>query len=216
MTTVAAFFDVDETLINTKSMFDFYEFWCEKIGQSEQFKSYNSKLNADRAAGIVREQLNREYYQQFEGQQYQELESVGQEWFQSRCDDSFFLEPPVAALKEHQRAGHQVVFVSGSMGPILAPIAQFLNVEHILCTSLILDKKGTLTGQIGKPQTIGIGKKVAMSDFCQTHHIDLNHCYAYGDDISDLDMLEATGNPICVGENPHLLRHAKQHGWKTL
>ncbi|CAH0529998.1 HAD family hydrolase [Vibrio hippocampi] len=216
MTKVAAFFDVDETLIHTKSMFDFYEFWCKKIGQGDLFKRYNAKLNTDRAAGVVREQLNREYYQQFEGQRYQTLESVGQEWFQSCCDDSFFLERSVTALKEHQRAGHQVVFVSGSMCPILEPIAQFLNVEHILCTSLILDQEGMLTGQIGKPQTIGKGKKVAMSDFCQTHHIDLNHCYAYGDDISDVDMLEATGNPICVGENPHLLRHAKQHGWKTL
>jgi len=216
MIKVAAFFDVDETLIHTKSMFDFYQFWCEKFGREDAYRRYSSKLEKNRASGVAREQLNREYYQQYEGQNYHDLERVALEWFQSRSSPSFFIEHAVAALKEHQRLGHVVVFVSGSMLPILRPIAQFLNVKHILCTSLIVDQDGLVSGRIGTPQTIGEGKRNAMYTFCRQHGIELTKSSAYGDDISDLPMLKAVSDPVCVGDNPQLIQYAITHGWKVL
>lgn len=64
------------------------------------------------------------------------------------------------ALRRHQLQGVSVVFLSGSMHPILSPIASYLDVRDIICTKLLIDSTGNVTGEIGKPQTIGEGKKL--------------------------------------------------------
>lgn len=58
------------------------------------------------------------------------------------------------------------VFISGSMRPILSPVANYLGVKDILCAPLEFTDKGRLTGEIGTPQTIGSGKKEALIQFC--------------------------------------------------
>ena len=57
----AAFFDVDETLINIKSMFDFYDFWCRENNQNDRLLRYMSRFRTDVKNGVPRETLNRDY-----------------------------------------------------------------------------------------------------------------------------------------------------------
>ena len=44
-----------------------------------------------------------------------------------------------------------VVFVSGSMCPVLEPITKYLGVKDILYAPLKITDKGYLTGEIGTP-----------------------------------------------------------------
>lgn len=216
MNTVAAFFDVDETLINLKSMFHFYDYWCNEKGLNPQREEYTRRFKQDVQEGKRRELLNQEYYQQFINVSLAELVIFGQRWFLTCLNESHFIESGLSALRQHQQRGDTVVFVSGSMQPILQPIADCLAVEHLLCAPLIINERGYLTGGIGTPQTIGNGKKEALLAFCQQQGLQPAHCYAYGDDISDVPMLEATGHPVCVGENPALLNYAQLRGWRTI
>lgn len=101
------------------------------------------------------------------------------------------------------------VFISGSMLPILSPIAKYLGVTEVLCAPVIINDAGELTGEIGLPQTIGTGKRRAFS-LCDDKEINPADCYAYGDDLSDIPMLEATGHPVCVGKHSALTRYATE------
>jgi len=119
-------------------------------------------------------------------------------------------------LETHRLEGVQPVLVSGSMLPLLKPIARDLKVSNILCTKLIVNARRCLTGEIGSPQTIGEGKATAVKQFLAIHHTKSADCFAYGDDISDLAMLEAVGNPVTVGSHPELLQISRQRGWAQL
>lgn len=216
MNKVAAFFDVDETLINIKSMFDFYQYWCTSLNMKSEYEQYIKDLKNDFDNGKPRETINREYYHRYAGIKYTDLIEAGAEWFKSKIQSALFVEKTVNLLKLHQVDNIVPVFVSGSMLPILLPIANYLNVKDILCTSLQLDSKGLCTGEINFPQTIGIGKQVALLAYCEKHKINPNLCFGYGDDISDVPMLEATGNPVCVGNNSLLIHYAQEHGWNYI
>lgn len=212
----AAFFDVDETLINIKSMFDFFEFWCHENNQHFKLESYMAHFRAEVKKGASREILNREYYRQFAGVSYQHLEDLAEKWFKLKIESRFFIGSAVSSLKKHQDEKTYTVFVSGSMLPILSPIARYLGVNDILCAPIILDGSGVLTGEIGQPQTIGAGKKSAIINFCNLKKLKLSDCYAYGDDLSDIPMLEATGHPVCVGKYSALAKYAIEKNWPII
>ncbi|WP_337014059.1 HAD family hydrolase [Pantoea sp. AS142] len=212
----AAFFDVDETLITIKSMFDFYDFWCRENNDHEKLDRYMTHFRAEVNKGTSREQLNEEYYRQFAGIRYKKLEEAGEKWFSTKLYSSFFIDSAVAFLKKHQADNTPAVFVSGSMRPVLAPIAKYLGVKDILCAPLEITDEGILTGEIGIPQTIGSGKMEALIQFCSQMRISPNDCYAYGDDLSDIPMLESVGYPVCVGKSTALARHAKEKCWPVI
>lgn len=213
-----AFFDVDDTLISIKSMFDFLPFWCNEVGRPELARRFDTGFAQARAIGKPREALNRLYYRFFRGASPSDLEAVGAKWFMHRFrhGPSPYIDGTVARLKAHRSDGVRPVMVSGSMLPLLRPIADDLDVEHCLCTRLLLDDCGLLTGEIGDPQTIGQGKAVAMQAFMKTHRARAADCFAYGDDPSDIAMLEAVGTPVAVGSAAGLLAVAQQRGWACL
>ncbi|HGM5491708.1 TPA: HAD-IB family hydrolase [Serratia fonticola] len=217
MTLTAAFFDVDETLIKMKSMFHFYHFWCQSREIMGEYQLFDSKFCSARENGMAREKLNRMYYRQFSGVDIDELYQAGETWFKKfLTSDEAYIAPTLEAYQRHKQRGELTVFISGSMLPLLKPLGKQLNVDAILCTKLLLDEQGKLTGEIGDPQTIGEGKKRAMQTFSQQMHIDLRKSFAYGDDISDIPMLAATGHPICAGDYAILANYAWQNKWKIL
>lgn len=212
----AAFFDVDETIITVKSMFDFFAFWCREKGEQERLKVYMSTFNNAVSNGVPRERLNKDYYRQFAGVSYHELMQKGEEWFKYKLKSGIFIGTTVSALKKHQSDQVEPVFISGSMLPILSPVANYLGVKHILGAPLKINDSGKVTGEIGSPQTIGLGKKTALVNFCHEHNINPRDCYAYGDDLSDIPMLESTGNPVCVGSDSALSAYALKNGWLVI
>lgn len=212
----AAFFDVDETLITIKSMFDFFDFWCRENNDHEKLKIYMTQFRNEVKKGTPREQLNREYYRQFSGVSYKKLEEAGEKWFRIKLCSGVFIDSAVTALKKHQTDNMFTVFISGSMRPVLSPIAKYLGVSDILCAPLEITGTGMLTGEIGTPQTIGGGKKEVLIQFCSQKEISSADCYAYGDDLSDIPMLESVGHPVCVGKYTALARHAKNQRWSVI
>ncbi|EAA8071093.1 HAD-IB family hydrolase [Salmonella enterica subsp. enterica serovar Typhimurium] len=216
MQQAAAFFDVDETLINIKSMFDFFDFWCREKNEHAKLQNYMTHFRAEVKKGTPREQLNREYYRQFAGVSYKELEEAGEKWFRFKLNSGLFIGSAVSALKKHQAENMYIIFISGSMLPILSPVAKYLGVKDILCAPLKFTGAGKMTGEIGYPQTIGDGKKDALIQFCEQRNINPSDCYAYGDDLSDIPMLASAGHPVCVGKHSALAGHAIKHRWPVI
>lgn len=194
-------------------MFDFFSFWCIRTNKIEQLKKYNSYLKSEVEKGVSREKINREYYMQFNGVKYNDLLNSGEIWFNKIINNDLFIDSAMEALRRHQLQGVSVVFLSGSMHPILSPIASYLDVRDIICTKLLIDSTGNVTGEIGKPQTIGEGKKIALLNFCNKFNTNPKNCFSYGDDMSDIPMLESTGNPVCVGGGRNLAKYVLLNDW---
>jgi len=219
---IYAFFDVDGTLIHGKSMFGFHDFWYQSwLGLSdkshhEEYQDVTAILRALQNNDSPREVVNRRFYEVFAGRAVDEVTQCAQVWAQRElAKPSFLVQDVVAELQSLRVKGIEPVLVSGSFIEVLRPIAQHLEVSHVLATQMLHDGRH-YCGRFKSPQTIGSGKAIAIRDFVRKHDARLQKCWAYGDDISDIDMLETVGNAVAVIGDSELEMISKQRGWKCL
>ncbi|MCX5401505.1 HAD family phosphatase [Streptomyces sp. NBC_00102] len=210
-----AFFDVDETVIAAKSMVAFREYWLARTDPSRAEEDA-SALRAATRTEPDREALNRWYYRRYAGVPLADLEAAGRLWYDTyRRGASAFVLDSVEALAEQRAAGRGIVLVSGSMHPVLTPLAEELEVAAVLCTELEVGADGLLTGEVLRPM-IGEAKAEAAIRFMRERAVDPGDCFAYGDHESDLALLRAVGRPVVVGASGPLNSEAARCGWTVL
>lgn len=167
-------------------------------------------------SNYTREELNSAYYSLFTGENIQYLKEIGKAWFSTIDISDNYNKIIINELNNHKNNGADIVLVSGSMYPCLNPLKNKLGVSYVLCSNLEV-KNNIITGMLIPPQTIGVGKAVAIKQLCKKQNImNLNNSYAYGDHISDLEMLSLVGNPVVVGNDKKLLDVAKQRKWRVI
>lgn len=221
-TRTAAFFDVDETLVSVKTMFDFLAFYLDRPhhpdrpdprGEPDRARRVARFRAAAKAPQVPREEVNRLYYEIYTGERADTLTGLGRTWFGLRRRTPGFIHPHVVAtLARHRRAGHRVVLVSGSMPACLDPLAHALHAHDVLCTRPVVGPDGRLTGAVEAPM-IGAAKGAAIRTLARRHGLSLPISFGYADHTSDLPMLQLLGHPVVVGTEPALLAHADRHGW---
>ncbi|MFC4565147.1 HAD family hydrolase [Nocardiopsis mangrovi] len=214
----AAFFDVDETVITAKSMFDFLRYWMERNGggDTEYEKTAGRLRDLAHNGGLPRTEVNRAYYRLFAGVPMAELTDAGRAWYaEYRERPAAFVAASLDALAAHRRADDLVVLVSGSFRGCLEPIAADLGAHLVLCTEPLAGDDGILTGEVRQPM-IGAAKADAVQRTMTELGLDPAGCSAYGDHATDLDMLTRVGRPSVVGEDPVLRDHALGNGWPVL
>ncbi|MGP4110477.1 HAD family hydrolase [Streptomyces sp. 4N509B] len=213
----SAFFDVDETLIRTKSMFAFLRFWMARNGESDAaYEAVMTRIRSMAADGVPRDRINRAYYRHFAGVPSRELTEAGREWFAAyRAEPDAFVAATVAAMARHRAAGDLVCLVSGSFRACLDPVAEEVSADVVLCTEPLVDEAGRLTGEVAVPM-IGDAKTAAVAATMTALRVPPKECAGYGDHLSDLGMLRLVGRPHVVGVDPALVEHAREHGWPVL
>lgn len=218
----AAFFDIDNTLLNTKSMFSFQAFyldqWLPQQGQArESYAEFSHNLQShpqrhDRLA------LNRAFYAQYAGLSDRDVRAAAYAWFQSLAaqqGSTLWIQPAVQLAQTLRQSGYVLVAVSGSCQAILAPVIAALRFDHCLATNL--SRRGdAYTGDIEGRQMIGEGKAWAIQDFARAHGVSLPNSLACGDHITDLPMLRCVGQARVVSGCPDLEAVARQHDWPIL
>jgi HAD superfamily hydrolase (TIGR01490 family) len=215
------FEDVDETLIRYKSMVAFLEYFLFRAPFSAQplakeKRAEASALKAVHSAGGDRLALSRRYYEIFKGISRDELERAALDWLRRVTDrDDFFIPATFRELSAHKAAGAELVLVSGSFYEVLAPISRRVGADALLCTELEV-KDGVYTG-VMLQQVIGEGKwEVARRYLSGRTDVKLEDCYAYGDHLSDVAILEKVGHPVVVGDSASMLELASQREWRVL
>jgi HAD superfamily phosphoserine phosphatase-like hydrolase len=147
---VIAFFDVDETVVDTKSMFDFLRFTLAEDGDDgDAYQERAGRLHRAAARGVPRAEVNRAYYRLYAGARWSDLMAAGRRWYADLCGrDRPFIAEGLCAHDRHRAAGYATVLVSGSFRPCLEPLAAHLGASEILCTEPLLDPDGRLTGEV--------------------------------------------------------------------
>lgn len=141
----------------------------------------------------------------------EQLRDRSQIYFQEKLITQFF---PAAldCINQHKQQGNLVILVTGSLDFIVSPLAEFLNADAVIATSLHT-KNGYYTGEIKETSPIGEEKAKSIHNLSLKLGIDLSNSYAYADSSSDLPMLYIVGNPIVVNPDLTLKRIAKQESW---
>jgi phosphatidylglycerophosphatase C len=91
----------------------------------------------------------------------------------------------VRRLRWHQDEGHRTVLVSASLRPYLRPIAEHLDIDHLICTELeVVD--GRLTGRIAGGNCRGQAKADRLVAW---NGGPPRRMWAYGDSSGDTQLL---------------------------
>jgi putative phosphoserine phosphatase/1-acylglycerol-3-phosphate O-acyltransferase len=209
---IAAFFDVDRTLLAGFSVLEFI-----RDGIVSGRTRFQDMLET--ALAITQFQMSQIGFSAFvagtssslRGVREKDFAAIGERIFRDRLAASVYPESR-ALVNAHKRKGHTVAVVSSATPYQIVPLARDLGIKHVLCTRLEV-KKGIFTGNVVKPTCYGEGKAVAARNFAAVHKIDLEESWFYSDSDEDLSLLAIVGHPRPTNPNGRLREIAVKRGW---
>ena len=212
---VAAFFDVDNTIIRGASAFhiarglrsrgflttrDILRFGWEQakylmLGES---KAQNKAIRQE-ALSIIK------------GWSVAEMTQIGEEVYDEVLALRIF-PGTQEILSSHLDAGHEVWLVTASPIEIGKLISRRIGATGALGT-IAEHKRGKYTGRLVGDMMHGKSKAKGVARLAAERGFDLSKSFAYGDSSNDVPMLERVGNPCAINPDMRLRKTAKERNW---
>jgi HAD superfamily hydrolase (TIGR01490 family) len=214
----AAFFDLDRTLMEGSSAFQFgraaYKAGLMSRRQliADGWANLRFRLNGstDEATHELRDRISAS----LKGARVRDLERLGADVLAGVLPRIY---PRMLALAhEHQDAGRRVYIATAASQELAEILAQVLRLDGGIGSQFSEVQDGVYTGRPVGLFIYGAGKARAIEQLAEREGIDLAESYAYSDSASDLPMLRAVGHPVVVNPDRELLRVARERGWGVL
>lgn len=212
---VAAFFDIDGTLIARNSGPLYMRFLRQRgeIRRRDALKTFyfylRYRLNLlDIDAAVERSS------RWIRGRHEDDVAAHCREWYRDMVRQHL-VPGMVRRVQEHREQGHVVALLSSTTRYLADPLAEELGIDHLLVSRLVV-RDGRFTGEIHRPLCYGPGKLHWARRFAAEQGIDLGSSYFYSDSVTDLPVLEVVGHPRVVNPDPLLRRAASRRGWGVL
>ncbi|MFC3849239.1 HAD family hydrolase [Corynebacterium hansenii] len=212
----AAFFDVDNTLVQGASIFLFgaglarrgffdYRELAGMLWKQIKFRVSGSEDAVDIAD--TREQA----LAFIKGHDVDETVAMAEEIFDEIIGDRVY-----AGTRElanlHLQAGQEVWLVTAAPVQLAQVIAKRLGLTGALGTVAEVEG-GAFTGRLVGDILHGPGKKHAVAALSASSGLDLSRCTAYSDSANDVPMLSMVGSAVAVNPDRRLRRIAEERGW---
>lgn len=213
---VAAFFDVDNTLIQGSSLIVFAQGLFRKkffkvreilpvAWKQLKFKVTGSENAEDVAQGRL------QALEFIKGRSVAELVELCEEIVDNHMAEKLW--PGTKQLADmHIAAGHQVWLVSATPVQLAQILAKRLGFTGAIGT-VAEAKDGIFTGRLVGDILHGPGKRHAVAALASIEKLDLARCTAYSDSINDLPMLSMVGTAVAVNPDKKLRAEALKRGW---
>jgi len=213
---IGAFFDFDETLLETESSRLGFKYLWERRLVSRRFifkvmvANFFYKrhwISDEKIAAIMLKFYYRKRLDVFQ----QGASTFYREQIKPRLAPNI-----IKRVEQHHQKGHVLVLISGSIRYLLEPVADDLGFHHLLCTDLEVGPEGLLTGKAKGPLCLNSTKRLLAAKLAMEANIDLTSSYAYGNHQSDLPLLELVGHPYAVEPTEPLKKIARIKKWPVL
>jgi HAD superfamily hydrolase (TIGR01490 family) len=215
--TAAAFFDVDNTLVQGSSLvhfgrglaarkyFQYSEVWKFIYAQAK-FQLTGRENSEDVAEG------RRKALAFIEGRPTAELSALGEEIYDEIIADKIW--PGTRALAQmHLDAGQQVWLVTATPYELAEIIAKRLGLTGALGT-VAESVDGVFTGRLVGDILHGLGKAHAVRALAIREGLNLKRCAAYSDSFNDVPMLSLVGTAVAINPDADLRELAREKGWE--
>ena len=211
---IAAFFDLDKTILAKSSSFAFARpFYKEGlIGRADVIKSAYAQF-VYLASGADHDQMEsmRQYMSTLvTGWEVEKVKQIVSETLDTIVDPMVY-EEALDLIAHHRMLGHQIIIISSSGTDVVEPIGERLGADLAIGTQVGIED-GKYTGEI-LFYAYGPGKAEAMRSLAAERGYDLTECYAYSDSFTDVPMLEAVGHPVAVNPDTELRKVAVENHW---
>jgi HAD superfamily hydrolase (TIGR01490 family) len=122
----------------------------------------------------------------------------------------------LAVAHAHQDAGRRAYITTAASLELATILAQVLSFDGAIGSDLSEVVDGVYTGRVSGLFAYHVGKAEAIRELAAREGIDLEQSYAYTDSVSDLPMLEAVGHPVAVNPDRALAAIARERGWELM
>lgn len=118
----------------------------------------------------------------------------------------------------HAQSGHQIFFVSGTLAPLAraltARFAYFCEIEAHATELVVLD--AMFTGAVSGQPVHGQQKAAVVRKIALLHGLNLSRSFGYANSGSDQWFLEAVGRPIAAFPDRKLAELSRARQWPVL
>ena len=215
--TAAAFFDVDNTIMQGASIFHLARglhrrefFTTRDIVGAVWKQTYFRVVGVEDPEHVAEARASALSF--IAGHTVAELESLGEEIFDESMAHRIW--PGTRALAQlHLDQGQRVWLVTAAPIEIATIIARRLGLTGAMGT-VAEHVDGVYTGELVGEMLHGSAKAVAVRELADRFGLDLARCSAYSDSYNDLPMLGEVGVPVAINPDSRLREHAKEQGWQ--
>lgn len=214
----AAFFDLDRTLMEGSSAFQFgraaYRAGLLSRRQliADGWANLRFRLRgaSDEATHALRDRISGS----LRGVRVRDMERLGAPVLAGVLPRIY---PPVLAIAhEHQDAGREAFITTAASQELADILARVLALDGGIGSQFSGVADGVYTGEPAGLFIYGPDKALAIERLAAERGFDLAECYAYSDSASDLPMLRLVGHAVVVNPDHELLRVAREEGWEVL
>jgi HAD superfamily hydrolase (TIGR01490 family) len=214
----AAFFDLDRTLMQGSSAFQFgraaYRAGLLSRRQLVADGWANLMFRLRGASDEASHELRNRISESLAGTRVRDLERLGADVLAGVLPRIY---PQVLALAyEHQDAGRRVYIVTAASQELADILAHVLVLDGAVGSRFSEVRDGVYTGRPAGMFIYGNEKALAIERLAEREGLDLTQCYAYSDSASDLPMLRLVGHPVAVNPDPTLAKAARAERWEVL
>ena len=215
--TSAAFFDVDNTVMQGASIFHLARglhrrkfFTTRDILGAAWKQAYFRVVGVEDPEHVAEARSAALAF--IAGHTTEELESLGEEIFDEAMAHRIW--PGTRALAQlHLDQGQRVWLVTAAPIEIASIIARRLGLTGALGT-VAEHENGVYTGKLVGEMLHGQAKAEAVRALAAREGLDLSRCSAYSDSHNDLPMLSLVGDPCAINPDHKLREHARAAGWR--
>ena len=214
---VAAFFDIDKTLVNGASLL-FLARAARSLGivSLRDLVRFGWKTLRFRRHGetiSVLDEVRDRGMRLLAGQRADRLHALAAQVV-GRMQPRIWPETR-ALLEAHLEAGHEVYLISATPDFLAQELAETLGATGGIGSGLEIED-GVFTGRFTSGTMHGPEKGRAAEALMTERGFASADCYAYSDSINDLPLLTAVGTAVVVNPDRGLERHAVAAGWRVL
>ncbi|AWB81158.1 HAD-IB family hydrolase [Corynebacterium yudongzhengii] len=212
----AAFFDVDNTLIQGSSLVQLamgltrQKFFrlrdiAPMVYKQAKFRLIGAESSHDITAG------RQQALEFIRGRRVDELTELGREIVDKRMIAKLYSGTRDLA-QMHIDAGQQVWLVTATPVQLAQILAERLGFTGALGT-VPEQVDGVFTGRLVGDILHGPGKKHAVAALSSLEGLDLSRCTAYSDSSNDIPMLSMVGTAVAINPDRALKKEALRRGW---
>jgi HAD superfamily hydrolase (TIGR01490 family) len=209
-------FDLDNTLLKGDSDYEWGNYLAE-IGVVDK-KTYTEK-NAYFFSQYQEGTLDPNEYAKFSYEplaknKYQDLIAWRNNFIEKKIRP-MILPKAIELLDRHRNHQDTLAIITSTNKFITEPIANELNVDHLIATELEM-QNGEFTGKIIGHACFQENKINCLNSWLEKVDEKIESTWFYTDSYNDLPLLEHVTNPVVVDADQRLSEHANKKGWQKI
>ena len=215
--TAAAFFDLDNTLVQGASLYHFARGLAQRgFFTTRDLVRFAREQVRFRVVGEDDERMQRAQDGALAfvaGHPVDDVVRYGEEIYDELIAPRLW-SGSRALTQLHLDAGERVWLVTAAPVELARVVARRLGLTGALGTVSEIEE-GLYTGRLVGSPLHGVAKAEAIRALAEHEGLDLARCSAYSDSINDVPMLSVVGHPCAVNPDSELRAHARAHGWQV-